>query len=64
MKDIMYAVDLSQKSIQIAIKDKQGKLVKESKMDKNKDLLLEYLKDANAKSSWNLDIITSFHMIC
>ena len=33
----MYAtIDLRQKSIQIAIKDKQGKLIKESKMNKNK----------------------------
>ena len=46
----MYAaIDLSQKSIQIAIKDKQGKLIKESKMAKNKDLLLEYLKDTNGQ---------------
>ena len=46
----MYAaINFSQKSIQITIKDKQGKLVKESKMDKNKYLLLEYLKDANVQ---------------
>ena len=49
MKDTMCAaVDLSQKSIQIAIEDKQDTLVMESKIGKNEDLLLGYLKDINA----------------
>ncbi len=49
---MMYtAMDLSQKSIQIAARNSQGKFVKECKIDKNANLLLDVLKGLGKKNT-------------
>ena len=46
---MMYAaLDLGQKTVQAALKDKNGKLIKEAKLEKNAQNILEFLDDTNA----------------
>lgn len=46
---MMYAaLDLGQKTIQAALKDRDGKLIKEAKMEKNAQNILDFLDNTNA----------------
>ena len=52
----MYAaLDLGQKNIQAVLKNKDGKIIKENKIQRNTTQILEFLE--NSKKDGNIDIV-------
>ena len=56
----MYAaLDLGQKNIQVVLKNKDGKIIKENKIQRNTKKILEFIYITGAKGTSNSNIIVN-----
>ena len=54
----MYAaLDLGQKNIQVVLKNKDGKIIKENKIQRNTKKILEFIDNSSDKDHNNIDIV-------